>query len=884
MLVRLGRRVKLNIIIAILLCMAFAVNIGATLAIASYSFIGSSINTSVGETTKHETYTEHANAQANSGQYVYSVGSVNNQLNVNYGFSHPHDIMVKFVATYANDVHKATDFSLNFVNRDKWCVDMSVVQGIAPIGETAQTYYALASSSNSISGVMYYMDTVSGSGVLPVISGVDFYTSPNNSYTYIGDTLTVTLSVEYVKSNVDNYTVAKHSFKDELLGTDTTAFSNWLDYMAGTELVAPKYMLYNAYANNTTALQYPSDYNWTAQGFNITAQSEPLYANTAYRYAIGKEGTTSNGNTTYHTTRTYSAVSAGNTYYGGVGVYVIPNSTLKTVGIAIDYHWQKNGVIAGTTQNNMVQVEYNASHITEIRRTIEDDPATPGVNEAGEYYSYYYCAEIEEPTYINVLDYIMLTAESGYRTILDNGYSLVITSIAITAQTSNPNGWVARNISSVDINNATEQSPTLVRIKDVATGSKTFETNVSVHNNGENTIAVTSFKASGNLWYANYTDQDHSLFAKYDMGKLPDGSLMYDNSMWTATYSEGIYTFTLANAGAHIPVGYGLKLISGMVVPKQYYPTIDDANFKENTDSQGNKYFNTIAVNDFWCTLDVFDVQTTATVNYSTITYTGIEVVAEGYYTTINADTTASIYLKNNTNQDITSISLTNLRLATLNSNSTDLLPRDNLNTSTEFNYTLTNCLTGATSETVKSTTNTTDTTSNITIRPNEKVLLYTITPKSNAVIYTYNISATLSSTQAVRDVEMIFNVNNTTTDTESADIINNSTTHYEFRLISSVDLSDCLASDEFVEQQVNDTYYYYYKGVIYSHQAITLFDEYVGVAIDCTAHTDGANVEHYVADNYTTWNPPADWLTAMQAIYGEPDRANAILVPAPVS
>ena len=858
--------------------MAFAVEIGATLAVASYSFKASTINTTVGETTKYETYTEYGKAQGSSGQYIYSVGSVNNQLSVNYGFSHAHDLMVKFTATYKNAQHKANDFSLNFVNRDKWCIDMNVVSGLAPAGETAQSYYALASSSNSISGVMYYMGTLTGSGTLPIISGVNFYASPNNSYTYIGDVLTVTLEVEYKKSVEANYETDTHVFKDELLSSSTTAFANWIDYMAGTTLDAPKYMLYNAYINKDTALSYPSDYDWTVNDFNITAQSEALYSNTAYRYAIGKEGTAGN----YHTTRTYSAVAAGNTYYGGAGVYVIPNSTLKTVGISVDYHWQKNNVIAGTTQNNMVQVEYDDDYITSIKRVIADDPATEDVDESSTYYSRYYRAAITAPTYINVLEHIMLTAESGYRAILSAGYSLVITSIAVTAETTNPSNWTASSVSKVEINNSTEQSPTLVRIKDVATGTKTMETNLSIHNNGTSTVSVTSFKVSGKLWYANYTDQDHSAFARYEIGDLPQDSLLYDTDMWTSTYNAGVYTFTRANTGAHLPSGYGLQLVSGIIIPQQYYPAENDPNFVENTDSGGNKYFNTIAVNDFWCTLEVSDVQTTETITYQSSNYTGAEVNVEGYYSTIAADTTVSMYLRNNTNQDIVGVSLSNLRLATLSSGSSSLLPRDHLNTSTEFNYSLTNCITGITKADQKSTTNTSDSSSNILIRPNEKVLLYTITPKLKAVIYTYNILVTLSASAETRDLDLVRNINvSSTGSTETADVINNSATNYEFRLTSSVSLAEHLTDNgKFVEQVVSGTYYYYYKGVIYANQMITLLDEYVSeLAIDALPHVDGATAEDYVDENYSTWNPPAAWLTAMQKIYGEPDRDNAIIV-----
>jgi len=870
--VRLGKGFKINMIIAILLCMAFVVNIGATLASVSYSFISGSVNTTVGETTKHQTYTQYANAQGVTGQYAYSVGSVNNQLSINYGFSHEHDLKVKFVATYTNEEHKANDFSLNFVNRDKWCIDMAIAQGLAPAGETAQTYYSLASSSNTISGVMYYMGTLTGSGTIPIIRGVNFYTSFNNSYTYIGDILTVTLTVQYEKSKDSNYTTTAHAFKDDLLTANITAFTNWIDYMAETTLNAPRYMLYNAYANNSTALQYPSDYNWSASGFNITEQTEPLYSNTAYRYAISKHN---DGG--YHTDRTYSSVIAGNKYYGGVGVYVFPTESLKTIGITIDYHWQKAGVVLGTTPNNMVHVKYDDDNITEIQRTTEDDKTTPNVDESGTYYSYYYRDEIDAPTYINVLDYIMLTAEGGYRTILENGYSLVITNISVTSEMSNPSDWTSSDKLNYHINNATEQSPVLVRIKDVATGSKTYETSVSIYNDGIEDFSVTSFKVKARLWYANYTDQNNSEFSESHVAYLPVDSLVYDESMWNVAYENDTYTFTRKTAVGYITTGYGINLISSITVPKQYYPAVDDEDFVENSSGE----FNTISVNDLWCELQISDVQITNTISYSQATYTGVEVNAEGYYSVIEADDSSSIYLCNNTKQDITTINLTGLRLATLNSASSSLLPRDNLNTSTEFNYSLKNCIKNTTKNNVKSNVDTNETINNVLIRPNEKVLLYTITPKSKAVIYSYHISVTLTSDIEDRDVDLIFNINKDTTINETAQLVNNSSTHYEFRITSSTDLSDCLLVDsDFIEHEVSGTYYYYYKGVIYAHQCIDLFNKYAdSVDIDSISHVDNADETYYVASNYTTWNPPEDWLTSMKAIYGEPNRDEAIVV-----
>ena len=59
-------------------------------------------------------------------------------------------------------------------------------------------------------------------------------------------------------------------------------------------------------------------------------------------------------------------------------------------------------------------------------------------------------------------------------------------------------------------------------------------------------------------------------------------------------------------------------------------------------------------------------------------------------------------------------------------------------------------------------------------------------------------------------------------------------------------------------------------------------FNRYTSTfAVEYIKHVDGADASQYVASNYTTWNPPVEWLANMQAIYGGPDRDNAIIVPA---
>ena len=859
----LGKKLKLNTIIAILLCMAFVVNFGTTWALTSYSFKAKGVIGSGSANT--ETYTEYASAQATSGKYVYSVGNNANQLGIDYGFSTEHDLMVKFTATYSNEAHDANDFSLNFVNRDNWCVDVSTVTGLAAANGNAQQFYTTTSSSNSISGVMYYIGTLQGSGTLPLLSSVTFYTSPNNSYNYMGDVLTVSLTPVYVKTG-SNYN--NHSFASEKFSSNTTAYDNWVAYMnENTSMASAKHMVYNAYATSQTALQFPSDYDWSANDFNISQQNEKVYSNTAYRYAVNK---IVNGDKA-STSRTYSALASGNKYYGGVGVHVLPNSSLTTVSIGVGYYWQKNGAVDVSIPINMVQLEYS-SDITTLERTIVDDPATDDV-ESGIYYTHYYRANISAPTYINVLDYIMLTAESPASLILSQGYSLVITGVSVSVENSNPSGWISNARPGYEVDNATQQSPVLVRIKDVATGSQSQETNVSVRNNSKNSLAITSFTVKAKLWYADYTSNT-SAFNEIMVGYLPDHCLTYDASIWAVQYSGDTYTFTRHATTAYIAPGYSMKLIKGVTIPQQYYPTENDAGFTEIKDAQNNVIgYETIYVNDLWCSLDVTITGAATVSNYAGGTSTNTEVVATGYYSAIDANGYAYIYLRNNTQQNISYVNITALRLSALGT-STTLLPRDNLNTSTSFTYTLTNHLTGVTETGVSATSNK-SITGSVQVRPNETLLVATIKPSVKSVIYTYQSSVTLVANAESDDVDLMFN-----SYTQNGNLVNNSDTNYEFRLSSNVDLSDYLVnSGEFVEQIVEDattTYYYYYKGVICAHQFIVVIQNLTNnrnIVVQAIAHTDGATADTYVADNYTTWAPPADWLSAMQLIYGEPVR-----------
>ena len=473
----------------------------------------------------------------------------------------------------------------------------------------------------------------------------------------------------------------------------------------------------------------------------------------------------------------------------------------------------------------------------------------------------------------------MLTAESGYMAVLSGGYSLVINNLTIIEETSAPSGWNSSDREVYQLNNSSEQSPILVRIKDVATGPQQLATNVSIVNSSSATLAITSFQVKGKLWHGNYTDENHSLFSESVIGYLPSNSLTYDEDIWNVEYLGNTYTFELKNSLAYIPPGYSMPLITGVTIPQQ----TDYDVFGEN---QTRKL-----INDFWCLFEISNIQTSTSITYTSGSYSGVEVIASAYYTTIASGNSSSIYIRNNTNQNITSISLTGLRLATFNTNSTTLLQRDNLNISTQFDYELTDCVTHTSS--TKSSTTSVSSMQSFTLKPNEMVKLYTIKPTSNAIIYTYQISATLENQTESSDVELGFDIDMANNNERGA-VTNNSQEFYEFRLKSSICLADYsqatstsdyfISPDDFIEQKIDDdTYYYYYKGVVCSNQIIEIFKLFASnIEIESIEHHSGATASYYVASNYTSWEPPMDWLTAMQKIYGEPsetDRNNAIIV-----
>lgn len=866
-------------IIAILLSMVFVINLGATLATTNYSFRASSISvTNGGSTTQYDTFTEFGSAQGASGQYMYSVGTTNNQLSINYGFSQNYDLMVKFTAEYtgkgalmsASEDHIANDFSLNFSNRDEWLVDMGMQYGKKvdgagkTIADSNQVYYNSTSDSTKLTGVMYYMGTKTGSGTLPVISGVTFHTSNNDSYRYVGDVLTITLTPVYVKSG--SYNSATHVFKDVRSGgfnfaQDATIFASWISFMSESYKTAEHstIMIYNAYTDHARSLAYPVDQSVMDNGqIKENYKSQPVYSNTSHRYTIDGSD------------RTYNAITAGNQYHGGVGIYVIPNNTIKTISVSVGYNWQKNNEFAGTTTSDVVKLQYSTEELTAI--------------EKGTTKHYYYNAYITKPTYINVLDYIRFTAEN-YASITKYGYSLILNNISVSEITdvndeqqvvvgNHGETWTDKtnDKKSYTIVNSTTQAPVLARVTDVYASTFTnYDANISVTNNASEPLNITGFTISSKLWYGDYNineEDGEKILTSFNEASMGDGylkntsagvydALMFDSNIWyVSDCTNGIFTFakrTDVNTSTYIPSGYAMTLINGIKIIKT--PECQDA-------TSG-------LANDFWCSLDI-TITTSSMTASSYGTSAGVEVITEGYYNAIEAGGEGKIYIRNNTNQVITDITLERGGVSTLEvydlQNRDGYLPRDDRNN--EITASVTEHLTGT-----------------ISIRPNEMVLVYTITTATRAIIYDFDLIVTLENVAEASDIDLQYNQA-----TQTGAIINNSDNYYEFRLVADTDISSKLSENirsKFIKS--GDGNYFYYKGIICPHRHMELLNEYVGgIQVEYVLHSNTSTAASYVVSGvYLDWNADdstglASWFAEMKKLYNVPsasERAGATKV-----
>jgi len=264
-------------------------------------------------------------------------------------------------------------------------------------------------------------------------------------------------------------------------------------------------------------------------------------------------------------------------------------------------------------------------------------------------------------------------------------------------------------------------------------------------------------------------------------------------------------------------------------------------------------------------------VVSTENIDYTQTTGTSVEVMADGYYSAINSNKPGYIYIRNNSRQVITKVNISGLQVSILDSES-QLNIRDRI-TANDASHNLINCLGDK-----------------VSIKPGEMVLAYTIEITSTtieAVIRKFDISVNFATKlvnetvvslgEESSDIDLIYNAT-----TQIGMLTNNSSKNYEFRLVSTTDLSNVLANpQDFVEQEKGaNLYYYYYKGIICANRSVQLLNNYaVNVEIEYLEHNSSADAEYYVADNYQAWNgvENSTWFSAMKKLYEEPSSADRV-------
>lgn len=803
--------------------MAFAFDIGITFASTAYSFLtDSGLNSS---NINAQTYTEYANVVSESGQIPYNIGSMAYNMDINYGLSAEYDLMLKMTISYNNSSHKLNDFTLNFVERDKWSIDTPTsFENIVQEDEDKTTHYSITSNSNTLTISMYYLGSLTGAGTLSVISGVTFYddylgrTSNNLAINvYESDYLTIVVEPYYTKSsnsNLSTYYSTSHAFYQNAVG-DKTAFVNWCNYKANNNSTST-YMIYNSHGTDSTAILFPQDFVCPTDIANISDVEIISNSTTAYEYLLS--------NASGRDVLTYSKLLAGNKYSGGLGVFVYPKTgTSVSVKINVLAYWEKDGVIMGTATTNGIHLGYSSDLV--LNNT-----------------EYYYKKSITSPTYINILEYIMLTAQGDYDAIWRNGYKLVISSVSVDFNTT----ALSATSPNYSINNSTTYSPILSRYTD---GGTSKDINVSLTNQGTNPIKITSFKVKGKMWYPNNSDQlNYNEVVTYLDSASP---FVYDTDLWDVTYSNDVYTFT-AKSSAYITFGYEMQLIKGVTVPAYTFETIESQ----------TEYM----VYDRWFAIEIESITVEEYSTYqANTTYSNIETAVLNYFVPLDADAEGYITIKNNTNQIITSATI-DLTLMKLESGES---LRQEGDTSTSFNYTL---ISGADFTSTSSKTSTVlsnYTIDNLYIMPNERVILCKIKPSLRCLINTYSIKVNLSSGEADTSVVVLRKIGQIDDDYNNSCVINLTTKAYQFRLYSpNQELTTAMLGTDFIIDSTK--HYAYYRGVVYANQVINL-----GNGLINNQKYELQKFEHNLTGTLsygTDWTGvPAEWLTAMKKIFETP-------------
>lgn len=245
-------------VLTILLGMVFAVNVGWTYASFDYSMKVNGNHSSEASDDTNWSYLKDIviNNSTIETPIPYSLGTVNREINFDYGFSGETDIAVVYSLSYT-DGTEVTNVSLNVADRDNYILDVPTT-----ISKNGTTQY----DGQADRGTLYYLNTLSGMGNKVLFSGVTFYGGNNQVSVYKAESAISLYKSSYQVGDVKNTTEFKYTSVDVARYWEISAYSNGTDTITVED--------YNALSaseqNQYSVSQYKCKQGYTIAGSSVS--------------------------------------------------------------------------------------------------------------------------------------------------------------------------------------------------------------------------------------------------------------------------------------------------------------------------------------------------------------------------------------------------------------------------------------------------------------------------------------------------------------------------------------------------------------------------------------------------------------------------------------
>lgn len=281
---------------------------------------------------------------------LFGEGARNTDVSIHYSYGYAIDVRIRYSLAWSNSA-STQNVILNFADRDNYIVDDEYI---------------------------YYVGTISGTGILRVFTGVNFVDSTDSTYARASLTITIN-EVVIKKSNSETYNSSHSMYLNRIAG------NAWLNKKNTTGISGDAYAIAYNYRNAAVV-----DATLTGRGISYpTATAEDSASTKLY----------------------------GNRYYAGVAVYIIAKNNTQ-IRVTIKGSWVLKPETSGSTYINNTLFNFSSGWST---------PASP--ENDGSYISTYdYVIPAGTACFIPVCDSIEITSVM-YTNGLDYSNSLLYTSL-----------------------------------------------------------------------------------------------------------------------------------------------------------------------------------------------------------------------------------------------------------------------------------------------------------------------------------------------------------------------------------------------------------------------------------------------------------------------